>query len=419
MRLAALILALWPSLAAADFFTLKGHGGPVTGIAVAPDGRIATASFDTSVGLWTGDTPRWFDGHEAAVTDVIFAGGTLVSAGDDFTLRRWPEGTVLGRHRGKVAALAAIPGLVASASWDGTVGLWPLDGRAPKRLHGHEDGVNTVAFSPDGRRLWSGGKDGTLREWDVATGAQRRVILRHGFGINRIVPARDGRWLAYGAVDGVTRVIDPETGALLRDFTLDRRPILAMALAPDGQRLAVGDGQGYIMVLDTETWRIASDFRATLKGPVWALAYSRDGRNLHAGGLDSAMYSWPVDELAEAPKMVTPARASATADNGERIFVGRCSICHTLTPDSGRRAGPTLHGLFGRRAGTVADYHYSDAVARSGIVWTEESVSALFDEGPDSYIPGTKMPTQRITNPADRADLIAYLRRATAPTEDR
>ncbi|MFC3118364.1 c-type cytochrome [Jhaorihella thermophila] len=117
--------------------------------------------------------------------------------------------------------------------------------------------------------------------------------------------------------------------------------------------------------------------------------------------------------------MVTPARASATADNGERIFVGRCSICHTLTPDSGRRAGPTLHGLFGRRAGTVADYRYSVAVARSGIVWTEESVSALFDEGPDSYIPGTKMPTQRITNPADRADLIAYLRRATAPTEDR
>lgn len=422
MRPVVLLLALWPSLAgAADFFTLKGHGGPIMGIAVAPDGRIATASFDNSVGLWDGLTPHWFDGHEAAVNAVIFADGAVVSAGDDFTLRRWPGGQVIGRHKGKIAHLAAAPGLVATAGWDGTIGLWPLDGGAPRMLSGHGAAVNTVAFSPDRATLYSGGADGTLRAWDVSTGQERRLLLRHGFGINEIVlNAADG-WLAYGTVDGVTRVIDPATGTVLGDFTLDRRPILALALSPDGRQLAVGDGEGYIMVIDTTTWRIARDFRATLHGPVWALAWSPDGGNIHAGGLDDAMYSWPVATLSEHAPMDT-ADASFLTDpdkmeNGERQFARKCSICHSLTPGTARRAGPTLHGLFGRRAGTVPDYHYSATLDGSDIVWGEASIDALFDIGPDHYIPGTKMPMQRIADPADRADLIAYLRRETAPAE--
>lgn len=420
MRAAALILALLPALAEAqDFFTLKGHGGPIMGIAAAEDGRIATASFDNSVGLWQDRAPRWLDGHAAAVNTVLFAHGALYSAGDDFTLRRWPGGAVIGRHRGKIVGLAAAPGLIASASWDGSIGIWPLDDTPPRRLTGHDAGVNALAFSPDHRTLYSASTDGTLRAWDPASGQQRRQILRHGFGINELVLAPDGSWLAYGAVDGVTRVIDPETGDQIADFTLDRRPILALALSPDGGTLAVGDGEGYIMVIDTAAWRIARDFRATLRGPVWALAFSPDGQNIHAGGLDDAMYSWPLATLNEHGQMATAARSflrdPAEMDNGERQFARKCSICHSLSPGSARRAGPTLHGLFGRRAGTLTDYSYSDTLDGSSIVWSAETINALFDQGPDHYIPGSKMPMQRITNPDDRADLIAFLRRATAP----
>lgn len=419
---AALIVSLLPSLgAAADFFTLKGHGGPIMGIDVAPDGQIATASFDNAVGLWDGLTPRWLDGHAAAVNAVLFANGAVFSAGDDFTLRRWPGGDVIGRHKGKVVGLAAAPGLIASASWDGSIGLWPLDGGAPRMLTGHSSGVNSVAFSDDYSMLYSASSDGTLRQWDVATGQERRLVLRHGFGINEIVLNPAAGWLAYGAVDGVTRVVDLDSGADLHDFTLDRRPILALALSPDGGQLAVGDGEGYIMVIDTHDWRIARDFRATLRGPVWALAWSRDGENIHAGGLDDAMYSWPVATLSEHAPMDTADRSFLQApdemDNGERQFARKCSICHTLTPGSARRAGPTLHGLFGRPAGTVPDYSYSATLDGSGVIWTETTVNALFDLGPDHYIPGSKMPMQRITDPADRADLIAYLRRATAPDQ--
>ncbi|WP_171121149.1 MULTISPECIES: c-type cytochrome [unclassified Ruegeria] len=418
MRALAFALVLLPLPAWAEFFTLKGHGGPIMGIATAPDGRIATASFDNSVGLWSDQTPKWLEGHEAAVNSVVFNGTSIYSAGDDFTLRRWPGGEVVGRHQGKIVSIAASKTHVATASWDGTIGVWPVDGSAPMVLGPTGSGVNTVVFSPDGSRLYSAGMDGALRVWDLSTGQETLRLVEHGFGINELILNSQDNWIAYGAVDGVTRIRDLTTGEE-QDFTLDRRPILALALSPDRSLLAVGDGEGYIMVIDTVEWRIAQDFRATLRGPVWALAFSADGRNIHAGGIDEAMYSWPVSDLGDREKMASSEpsflKNPNEMGNGERQFARKCSICHSLTPDGQRRAGPTLHGVFGRKAGTLPGYFYSETLQDSDIVWNSETINALFDEGPDHYIPGSKMPMQRITQASDRTDLIAFLRRATAP----
>jgi cytochrome c len=420
--LAIAIASLPLSVAAEGFFTLKGHGGPIMGIAVSETDRIATASFDNAVGLW-GDngTPEWLDGHEAAVNIVHFAGDRIASGADDYTVRLWPGGAVIGRHQGKVMALADNGQILASASWDGTIGLWPLDGGEGRMLRGHASGVNALAFSGDGTRLYSASTDGTLRVWDVATGMETRQVLSHGFGINEMILNEADGWIAYGAVDGVTRIVDAQSGDRIADFTLERRPILSMTLSPDRSQLAVGDGEGFIMVIDTAEWRITRDFRATQRGPIWALAFSRDGQNIHAGGLDPVLYSWPVETLTEHDRMggseQSFLRDPAEMDNGERQFQRKCSICHTLTGSTARRAGPTLAGLFGRRAGTVADYIYSDTLDGSDIVWNETTIDALFDEGPDHYIPGSKMPMQRITNATDRDDLIAFLRQATQVKE--
>jgi cytochrome c len=417
LRCLLVFLTLGNPAAAQEFFTLKGHGGPIMGIATGPNNRVATASFDNAVGLWNGDTPNWQDGHEAAVNTVIFdTQGGVVSGGDDYSVRRWADGhgTILWTHKAKVMGLAVQGDLIASASWDATVGVGQMGGDV-RYFHGHTQGVNDVAFTDDGTQIYSASTDGTIRIWDVETGVQSHQLLKHGFGVNTLI--LNDEWLAYGAIDGVTRIVNATTGHGIADFTLERRPILAMALSPDKTHLAVGDGEGFIMVIDTEKWRIIKDFRAAKRGPIWALAFSENGQNIHAGGLDNILYSWPLETLTDHGQMTTDVRSFLKdpdkMSNGERQFQRKCSICHTLSAGSARRAGPTLYGVFGRRAGTVADYKYSTILNGSDIVWSEITIDALFDEGPDHYIPGTKMPMQRIAKPQDRVDLITFLREAT------
>jgi len=428
---AAFVLLAGRLAVAADFQTLKGHGGPVMGIAVEPEtGTVATASFDNSVGLWSDRTARWLEGHAAAVKAVAFVDRQkIVSAGDDNHLIHWDLQTggkaVLEGHTAKIAGLAVSPDkkLVASASWDARVGLWPVDGGEVVFLNGHSAGVNAVVFSRDGRSLYSASMDGSIVLWDLETRTQKRVVDRNGFGINVLVLGGDGpgpaAWLAYGSQDGVTRVIDLETGERLHEFSLERRPILGLALSPEGTRMATGDGQGYITVFDTQIWRIETDFRAALKGPIWALAFSNDGKVLHAGGIENIVYSWPVEDLASFDPMATQTpsflRNPEGMSNGERQFARKCSICHSLSDDGVRRAGPTLSGIIGRKAGTLAGYSFSPTLLASDIIWSEETIDRLFLDGPDHYIPGSKMPMQRIVLPEDRKDLVNYLKAATVP----
>lgn len=414
---------------AQDFTTLKGHGGPIMGLAVSPTGQVATASFDNSVGRWSARIPTWLDGHAAAVVTVAYLNTDVVlSGGDDFDLRLWDgaDSTSFTHHKGKITDIAVAPDgqTVATASWDGTIALWvmaPSGGvqkwnAVVKSLDDHDAGVNAVAFSTDGQRLYSASSDGTIRVWSDG-GQNSRVLASNGFPINQLVVNDAGGWLAYGAVDGVTRLIDLETGALIADFTLDRRPVLAMVHHAETGQLAVGDGEGYIMVIDTATRQIVRDFRATRQGPVWALAFSPDGTTLYAGGLDDVAYAWPVAFLDTFDPAIDGARSflrgAETMPNGERQFMRKCSICHALEAGPSRKAGPSLHGVFGRRAGTVDGYAYSQILDGSEIIWSDATIDALFDIGPDHYIPGSKMPMQVIAKPTDRADLIGFLKQAT------
>ncbi len=425
MRLALVLLLLSGVAWANDYRVLDGHGGPVMDVAVSADGtRILTGSFDNSVGLWPaeGGAPVWLDGHEAAVKAVLFTGpGSAASGGDDFAVILWDLDTGdsqrLTGHRGQVKDLAVSPdgALLASASWDGTIGLWDIaEGRNLAMLSGHEAAVNDVIFADQGATLISASADGTIRAWDVGSRSETRILLRHGFGVTCLLLGPGEGWLVYGATDGGTRVIDMASDAVLADLTLERRPVLDIAANPDFSRIAVGDGEGHIMVVDTADWSIAHDFRAALTGPIWALAFEADGGAILAGGIDDAAVAWPVGTRPGGPILATTQRDflrdPGTMGNGERQFRRKCSICHSLSDDGVRRAGPTLAGLFGRRAGSVPGYIYSDSVAGSGLVWSEETIDALFDIGPEHYLPGTKMPMQRIADPVDRSDLIDFLK---------
>jgi cytochrome c len=109
-----------------------------------------------------------------------------------------------------------------------------------------------------------------------------------------------------------------------------------------------------------------------------------------------------------------PLRAEGDPARGQRAFQ-RCYACHSLDPAERNLQGPSLDGLFGRRAGTRAGYDYSPAMVaagRNGLIWTEETLEAFIAD-PQAVVPDTNMAPMRMTDPAERADLIAYLKRAS------
>jgi cytochrome c len=246
----------------------------------------------------------------------------------------------------------------------------------------------------------------------VAERRELRTLVRHGFGVNVMTVDEDAGRLAYGAIDGGMRIVDLASGEVRTGFDNDRTPILALAASRDGRRLAFGDGHGVVTVVDAALGQVAQDFPAA-RGPVWALAFGPRDESLLVGGLGANVAVWPLDPLRRPAETASRERSGPPASNGERQFERKCRICHTLTPDTARRAGPTLYRLFGRPVGAVEGYPYSDALTASDIVWTPETVDQLFAEGPDHFLPGTKMPLQKMTNARDRADLIEYLMKAT------
>ena len=101
--------------------------------------------------------------------------------------------------------------------------------------------------------------------------------------------------------------------------------------------------------------------------------------------------------------------ADGDAARGEAIYQ-RCLACHSLEHD---RVGPRHCGLFGRKAGSLPGYAYSPAMKKHGVTWNEETLDH-FLENPLETVPGTKMGYAGVKNPQERADLIAYLKQATA-----
>ncbi|KAK6906585.1 cytochrome c [Kwoniella mangroviensis CBS 8886] len=97
---------------------------------------------------------------------------------------------------------------------------------------------------------------------------------------------------------------------------------------------------------------------------------------------------------------------------GASIFKTRCAQCHTLKSNEGNKVGPALHGLFGRKSGSVDGYSYTAANVNKGVTWEGQTLFEYL-ENPKKYIPGTKMAFAGLKKAKDRNDLISFLEAET------
>jgi cytochrome c len=402
---------------------LRGHGGPVRALAVSADGEhLASGSFDTSAILWSlkrSAAEQVLRFHDSAVNAVaLLPDGRVVTGGEDGRVAVWRSGdakpaTVLEGHTAPIVAVAVSPDgrILASASWDRTVRLWPLAGGPPRVLEGHSQNVNGVAFTSDGKALVSVGYDLTLRIWPLPDGVPTIVTLPSP--LNAVAVARDGEIVA-GSADGRVFFVSP-TGEPRGEAQAGETPIIAVAVSGDGALVAAAGIRGSVAIVERSTRTVAR----TLVGPglpVWSAAFLPDSRTLITGGTDRIIRRWdaPTGEHIGAVALsgVDDPLARYAGDRGAEVFRA-CVACHTLSPDEGNRAGPTLAGIFGRKIATLPGYAFSEPLKKLDIVWTPETVARLFEVGPMQYTPGTKMPEQIIGSAADRAALVEFLGKAT------
>ncbi|MGO9919624.1 MAG: protein kinase domain-containing protein [Isosphaeraceae bacterium] len=158
-------------------------------------------------------------------------------------------------------------------------------------LTGHRIEVTSVAFSPDGKRLASGGFDGTVKVWDAATGQEIRTLKGHIGQITSVAFTPDGQRLASAAIDGTVKVRNAATGQEIRTLKGHTRIVSILALSPDGKRFASATYDETVKVWDSAT---GQEIR-TLKGhrnSVISVAFSPDGRRLASASVDRTVKVW-------------------------------------------------------------------------------------------------------------------------------
>jgi cytochrome c len=412
------------------------HGGPVKGLAVSTNIQLmASASFDYSVVIWDLNPIKeklTLIGHDAAVNTVKFSPNNdfLASGGDDNNILLWALKDInnlneeiqpikLGNHRGKIADLEFSNNgrYLISASWDGTVGVWDLKKRKLiNSLVGHKGPVYAVKYSKDNKHIYSSGYDGDIKLWKANSGEYVRPIVKNGWGISKFEVDEKLNFIAFGSTDGQIKINKFDKDETILNIKEDRVPILSMYYLENENMISFGNAKGRMIILDTKKWSLVRDFNA-VNGPIWDNILFPNDSSLIVAGLDDFLTRWQIfdfpPKFLERPGPARRFNPVKEVSNGEKQFARKCSVCHTLVENGKKRAGPTLYKIFGRKAGTLEGYKYSKALIESEIIWNEESINRLFDEGPDKVTPGTKMPIQRMKKIQDRQDLVMFLKKAT------
>jgi WD40 repeat protein/serine/threonine protein kinase len=254
------------------------HEGAVRAVAYSPDGRtILTGSTDKKARLWNAATLTPVcqpSVHEAAVTAVAFSpdGTTILTGCEDVSARFWDAGT------GKPIGSALQPGPAAVAvgnNLDGKPAEIPFENVVLNK-------VFAVAYSPDGKTVLTGCKDGTVQSWDAVNGNRLGQPMRHRFKIRSVAISPDGKRILVGSEDKMARFWDAVTNQPSGLPLVHQGPVGAVAFSHDGKTLLTASSDNTVRLWDADPGR-PFGLIAEHADVGHAVAYGPDGKSILTG----------------------------------------------------------------------------------------------------------------------------------------
>jgi len=199
----------------------------------------------------------------------------------------------------------------------------------------HRGAVSALAYSPDGRFLAAGSRDGVIRLWDAATESLARVLLGHDAQVSVVAWSPDGRYLASGSYDGIVRFWDVASGLSIQTLRTGGTVVRALAWSSDGRSIGVayvGGGRGN-RAANAELWKLLPDVKTVLRLPVFGhtVAWSADGRHLISNHFNNIVV-WDAASGKAIGGHKTDGQIAALACSPEGLVVACAVGIVTKTP---------------------------------------------------------------------------------------
>jgi WD40 repeat protein/serine/threonine protein kinase len=291
---------------------IEAHRGSISGAAYSDDGRrIVTTGADGAMKVWDAEhrnLVRTIELDDGPATSLALSGGRALTGHANGKVVLWDIDRAekiasVQRNEANIWAVAFTgdPYRFATASHDWKVTLWDArQAAAPLQvLDGHENSVQSLAYSPQRLLLASGSADRTVRVWDLDTLTLKRSYSGPRDFVTSVAFSQSGKLLAAGALDGRIQIWSVLSTRRLRGLSGHRGRVADIAFSPSGDQLASAGEDGTVRLWDLQRGRIVRALTGHVGGAT-AVAFAPDGQHLVSAGVDGRLRLWaiPLGQLA-------------------------------------------------------------------------------------------------------------------------